>query len=75
MFIQNTPELLGVQKYHCASPPLKNFLISHNICPIYSYVHKVSKKNIWVFIMCKDLSFLLNQWSNNKPVKEVFNSG
>jgi len=72
MFIYNTPELAEtIKTYSCVSPPLKDFLVSHNFIPIYRYIHNISKKNVWIFVMCDELSVLLTEWSNNRPRKVV----
>jgi len=72
MFIRNTPELEKnniIKTYSCGSPNLKDFLIENEILPIYVYKHIHTKRFVWVFIECDDLSVLLKQWTSNKPIK------
>jgi hypothetical protein len=72
MLIVNTPELEAnnvIKTYSCGSPNLKDFLIKNGVFPIYQYKHVHTKRFIWVFIECEDLSVLLSQWTKNKPKK------
>ena len=75
MFIRNTNELLqnsNLKTYNCFSSNLKNYLIKNNCHPISSYVSNENniKREVWVFVMCDDLSKLLTKLSNDKSLKE-----
>lgn len=70
MFIRNISDLLDnntVKTYSCGSPNLKDFLIKNGICPIYTYKHINTKRYVWIFIECDELSLLLKEWTKNKP--------
>jgi len=71
VFIRNIEEISPpVKTYSCGSPPLKDFLEKNGIVPIYKYTHNISKRTIWIFVECDDLSKCLTMWSNNRPMKE-----
>lgn len=55
--------------YHCGSLNLKKFLESNGLSPIDSYTKKDTKKKIFLFIKCYELSTLLAMWSENKRKK------
>lgn len=70
MFIRNTPELIesnNIKTYACGSPNLKQFLENNGIMPIYRYIHNLSKRTVWIFVECDELSRLLTIWTENKP--------
>lgn len=56
--------------YPCFSPNLKNYLEAHNIVPIKTARHE-NKKTIWFFVLTDEVSKLLTEWTNNKPIKVV----
>jgi hypothetical protein len=73
MFIINTPELQNkniIETYSCGSPNLKDFLENNGVFSIHSYKHIKTKRNIWIFIECDELSALLSEWTKNKPIKK-----
>lgn len=57
--------------YYCGSPPLKDFIESHGIVHVNSYLCKRTGKDVWIFIMTDELSKLLTAWTNNKDKKGV----
>ena len=71
--IDNINDLKDVEKYFCGSPNLCKFIENHGIKYVYSYKLGKEKNNrtIWVFIMTKELSELLTEWSNNKPSNKL----
>jgi hypothetical protein len=70
MFIRNTLNLIenkDIEIYSCGSPNLHKFLEDEkDIKSIYQYIHYKNGKNIWVYVLCEDLSNALREWSNNK---------
>ena len=67
MKIVNLEEVIPKEdRYHCGSINLKNFLESNGLSPIDTYIKKGTKKTIFVFIKCYELSTLLAMWSENK---------
>ena len=59
------------QFYQCGSRKLCHWLMtSKQTFPVYSYVH-TNGKTISVFVMNKELSKYLHEWSNAKNTKFV----
>lgn len=73
MVIDNIKDLKNVKKYTCGSPNLNRFLEQHGVKSVYSYQlgEDRNHKTMWVFIMTDELSKLLTEWSNNKPINKV----
>lgn len=77
MLISNIDELKAenkVKTYSCGSQRLSHEIRTKlNIVPIQIYRHRKTKKLVNVFIMSKELSAFLTEWSANKPrrIKEV----
>jgi len=72
MFIKNIEDIIPtIETYKCFSPNQAEFLKNNGIDPIYRYIYNnntnQTKKYVWVFIMCYDLSKLLTKWTTNKP--------
>lgn len=69
MLVTNIAELTGIKFYKCFSQRLShNIQTKLNILPIEVYTHK-NGKIVNVYIMTKELSDFLVEWSNNKPTK------
>ena len=77
MVISNTDELKKqgkIQIFSCGSQRLSHKIRTElGMIPIRTYTHKKTKKIINEFIITKELSVLLEQWTKNKPVKENTN--
>lgn len=70
MLIRNINEISPpIKTYSCGSPNQMCFLEENGIKHIYRYIHNISGKKIWIYIMCNKLSELLTKWSKNKPIK------
>ena len=71
MLITNTNELMekeDIKTYSCGSQRLSHEIITKlHICPINVYTHKTTGKLINVFIMSKELSEFLTNWTKNNP--------
>lgn len=71
MLITNTDELIEnkeIKTYSCGSQRLSHEIITKlHICPINVYTHKTTGKLINVFIMSKELSKFLTNWTKNNP--------
>ncbi len=52
--------------FYCGSLNLKQFLEYNGLSPIDSYTKKNTKKTIFIFMKCYELSTLLAIWSENK---------
>ena len=73
MIITNADELIKDKKveiFNCGSQRLSHEIRTKlGILPIKVYEHRKSNRIINVFIMTKELSEFLTEWSKNKPTK------
>lgn len=73
MQITNTNELKKnnkIELFNCGSQRLSHEINTKlGISPIKVYEHRKSNRIINVFIMTKELSEFLKEWSRNKPTK------
>jgi len=74
MLIRNIEDISPpIKTYKCFSPNLASFLADNDILPVYKYIHNSNtgnKKYVWIYVLCNELSELLTNWSNNKPLLE-----
>lgn len=58
--------------YECYSQNLYKFLfLEKNIHPVDSFTHNTTKKMAWIFVKSERLQDALDEWKNNKTIKEV----
>lgn len=73
MLITNVKELeqnKQIDTYSCGSQKLSHEIRTRlNLVPINVYKHKKTGKLVNVFIMTKELSEFLTNWTNNRPNK------
>lgn len=73
MLIANLKELedkKDVKTYSCGSQRLSHAIRTQlNMVPVQTYEHKKTGKLINVYIMTKELSDFLTQWTKNRPNK------